>query len=739
MHEVADSDNRYDERLSGLCRMFGEKLDAAIRAKQKSGCEDRWIKDGENYSGEAGKKDDSFEQTIILNAAGGIPRKRSPNKSKVNVNITKPRTKTGAARLANIAAPNDDRSWTLVDKNVKSDQTDQDAGDAFSGIYPQGDPQEIVGNSRDVKTKKNKVLAMQDVIDAQLSKTGFYEKLREIIHRHLAVFGTAIFKGPIITKRAKKRWEQMSTTDGRVIHAIAINEELVPESYVVNPFDFFPDETCGENIHNGSHVFERAYLSPKMVRDLIDDTTYISEKLLEVLEEGPSRSRTYTAGDAALYGEKIGRDKQFEKWSFVGQISTKDFSGAGFDVPDHYTEADTVNVCVEIINDKIIKAHLNPLESGEFPYDVAVLDPVEGHWTGTGWPFDLRTQQAVLRSLWRMAMDSGGLGTHIVMKRNKVEPAIPGDFNMSGNHFWFAAHDVENVSNVFAPHELHPKLDKLIPLVEMTLRFIDEEALIPKIMRGEQDAQPETRGGFNARMSMADIITANIVRRLEDTLIKGHLSRYYDYNMQYHEDSSIKGDYEIVPHCSTTLIAKDQQNNARWQALALVNNPALAHMIKSSAILRDAFSSEGLDTEYIFSDQEIIDKEAKMAQAQQVSPDKQAELETKRYIADSVERAQTAKLQTLSQQQQIDNEQTDQEMAARADQHKLDHDYRLQVKSMDIEIAKMKVEIARLNKIDEIKAGMARTAIQEGTKKEITMANIDHANQTPNQNMAGTQ
>jgi hypothetical protein len=72
--------------------------------------------------------------------------------------------------------------------------------------------------------------------------------------------------------------------------ALIVKEEIKPASKRIDPWNFYPDGACGENIHNGAYTWERDYLTPRQLKDLKGTPGYIDSQIDKCLEEGPQKA-----------------------------------------------------------------------------------------------------------------------------------------------------------------------------------------------------------------------------------------------------------------------------------------------------------------------------------------------------------------------------------------------------------------------------------------------------------------
>src|SRR3990172_1546982 len=235
---------------------------------------------------------------------------------------------------------------------------------------------------------KERAKKAQDRIDDWHIQCQYHAEARRVID-DVAKLGTGVLKGPFPNKK-KQRKVQRDPQTGML--TLTLKEDIGPASRRIDPRHLFPDPACGENIHNGSFVFERDYLTRKQVMDLIGTKGYIDSELMAVLKENPK----WAAMELPADDKRDSQSKDlFEVWYFHGMLDVDDFEAMGCHCdPDKPMKA--VNVVVTMINERIVKGAMNPLDAGEFPYDVMVWQPVSGRWTGIGVSRQIRTPQRMV-------------------------------------------------------------------------------------------------------------------------------------------------------------------------------------------------------------------------------------------------------------------------------------------------------------------------------------------------------
>jgi hypothetical protein len=189
---------------------------------------------------------------------------------------------------------------------------------------------------------------------------------------------------------------------------------------------------------------------------------------------------------------------------------------------------------------------------------------------------------------------------------------------------------------------------------------MDEETGMPLIAQGMNapEVNNQTAQGMSMLMSSALTPMRRLVKRFDDNITSPLISRFYDWNMQYSEDDSIKGDYKIIANGSTALVEKEQTAMSLAQALQIAgSNPVLAQMTKFPDLYRKLIQSMGVKPELIVkTDDEIKSEQERMAQQPQQQNPEMMKLQLEQQKLQLQSQEIQADMQLRQQQMQIDNQ-----------------------------------------------------------------------------------
>jgi len=352
---------------------------------------------------------------------------------------------------------------------------------------------------------------------------------------------------------------------------------------------------------------------------------------------------------------------------------------------------------------------LNPLDTGDFPFDVFAWEPMEGQPWGRGIPRKMSVPQRMLNAAARAMLENAGLssGPQIVMRKGLVTP-MDGINDITGRKgWWFEGDDTTNdIRQVFSVFNIPSNQAELQAIIDFALRMADETAAMPMMLQGEQNpGKPETLGGQTMRMNASSGMLRRIAKQFDDSIAVPHMTRYYDWGMQ-NGPEEIKGDLQIVAKGSSTLYERDQSNQFLMQSAPLVENPKFkidpelwfAEMCKANH-----FNPASIQ----YTEQKW--KELQAQQQQQPPP------QDPRVVA-ATERTKQVQIETQAKTQ-------DREADRQADaaQHEMQRQHEASIKAIEREIQVMEFAGRRQISLEQIKALLATKAADVNTKRDLFM------------------
>ena len=595
------------EKLHG---MFTKMRDQWVQHRATSDVEKRWRKNTQLYFGEHTEgSTGEFENTL----RNGPPARKAQdgNRSRVVINIVRPKVDQAIARMCEILFPVDDRNWGLKPTPIP-DIADMINNNAPTVDPATGQPTGLTANDEArlvLEAAKKAAEAMEKSIDDSLTECKYNGESRKGIEDGVRL-GTMVLYGPFPARQTSKVW--LPQPDGTQV--MQINESIVPASMRLDPWDTFFDPSCGNDHQRGRGFFFRRNVTRKELRQLVGLPGFDSESIREVLRQQPCRVRV---AEQRVMRDTIKEDS-YEMWTYHGEIEPEEMELLSSRTGDPLTDV-TFGVLV-IVNDKIIGAMPSWVADQTLPVDVWCWRKSDESPFGYGLPDELEHQQRVVNSAWRQVMDNGrtSLGGQIVMKKGMVIPQN-NSWEITPNKIWLAKDDLADVRQAFSVFEFNSHLQELLAIAQAAMQFADMEASMPQILGGNQGSAPETVGGMVMLYNNANAVLRQRVKLFDDAITRPHIGRYYDWKMANDPRPEIKGDYEIDARGSSSLLEKDIQGQA-WLNLANVtNNPRYIPHLKEREELKFILKAFKVDAEAIMKPEDVVAQE-QAAMAEQGAP-----------------------------------------------------------------------------------------------------------------------
>ena len=740
---------KVQEKKEALGKIVSSKRDEAVNGRAAYGIEEVWAEDEDAYQGIDDANRDTAKAYKPMSVTGtptfSTRRNDDDNRSTILLNITRPYVDAASARVGDMLLPTDDRNWAIkpspIAQEVQPPQmpsaglTGQPPLPSAGPLPPTGappgsapmapmsappvpaDPQEAIQKAARVAAEK----AQQQIEDWHV-ECQYHAEMRKVIE-DCSRLGTGILKGPFPVK--KKKMAVLNAEGGT---EIVMEEKINPASKRVDPWRFYPDPACGEDIHSGSYVFEQDDISGRKLRDLKGIPGYDKDQIDKVLEEGPGKKYIQAGKTPSVY--EVDCDT-FDIWYFHGDLNKDDLEGiqiAGLkedDIPD------VVHAVITLVNDCPIKVHLNPLDEGDYPYDVMPWQRRAGHWAGIGVARQIRSPQKMITSATRNMMDNAGIsgGPILGIRQNAVIP-MDGKWNLSPRKQYWIRPDAEirSIKEAIDAIIIPSNQPEMVNIIQFALQMAEQVTGMPLMMQGMQGNAPDTLGGQQLFQNNASTVLRRIARNYDDYITEPHIRRYYAYLMESGEDDSMKGDFIIDARGSSALVEREIQNQQIMQMGNLVGNPAFGLSPKK-------WMTEFLKSQRLDPDRFEMDDEEKKALAQQQPPmAPQVQAAQIRAQIDKYRTDKQAEVDMYRTKVDTDRDRVYVEAQMRRDQN--DAMSRREELILKREIAYLEAQLRKGVNVDDNKVRLAETAMKLRTQRELAFANTatdlhKHHNPTP--------
>lgn len=668
-------------RVEKLSENLLESLKEAIAARAGAGIDQRWQEDDQLYNGY-----EDYSNVLKGKTIDDTPKKKKRDGANEFLNITRKYTDAASAKLGDMLFPTDDSNFsynpTPIPEKLRNDDSIMLDPDSLEQMQnAQGEPLTL-GEQMEAKFQeaaeraRNGERRVSDWL-VECDYNGEGRRLLEYVCR----LGVGVMKGAVADE--VEQWKVIESEEGVIVES---RREIKPVSKCISPWNFFPDAACGDNIHNGSHTWERVPVSSKTLEKLAQTEGYIKENILLGLKETPQRQT----------GVRSERNEKglYEVFYFYGRITKDDFKVLGGQIEDE-SELENVDAFCVLFHGRVIKVGLNPLPSGAFPYDAMPYTFKEGTWVGDGIPRQMRTPQLFINAGLNATADNHGLssGSILFLKKKGIKPQ-DGKWEIAPNKVYLVDEDVEDVRKSVYDFQIPSYLGEGISMIEFALKLAEDVTGLPMLLQGQMGKAPDTLGGMQMLNNNASTVLRRLAKIFDDRITEPHMSRYHEWLIEYGENEEEKCDVVVDARGSSALVERDIQNQTIAQMLQLSLNPAYG--IDPKRAYAEYLKSLRLNPDtYRYSEQEL---QQQQAIAQQAPPDP---------------RIATAQINQAIKQEQLNHDRQENQQDRAFEMRKLE---------MQLNVEMMKMANQQNMTLEQIKADMAKNAMSIKNQREIFAA-----------------
>lgn len=494
---------------------------------------------------------------------------------------------------------------------------------------------------------------MADVIDDQLAESKYKAHAKSVLFSgHL--YGTGVMKGPLAVKEVEFSYQWNDA--GKCVPQSVTRTR--PAFNAVPIWRFYPDMEATELDHC-RYVWEHHRFNKHALLQLADRKGFDKAKAaiidyVTTHRDGMVQTRTYEAELRSLgdktngYAVGKGQYDVFERW---GWIEAEHLAQSGVPVPaDRMHEVVFANMWM-LPDGTVIKATALPFGS-EFPFSLYYYRPDETSIFAEGIAAVMRDDQDMVNAATRAALDNAAISAGPQFVFTSEQLAANTDYaNVHPFKAWLQTKGDSQYSPVKAI-EVPNHVDQLLRMATFFENQADDTTMLPGFASGENPTvgAAGTAMGMGMLLGQQKIVIKNLVANFDDGVTTPCMRRAVAWNMRFHPDDSIKGDFAVQAKGASSLMAKEVRAQQAMQFSQSIR-PEEARYIKWLPLLRERAKAAEFDS-VVMDDAEAKEAENNPAQQmQQQITQKQAELTLAKLqaqvseIAASVQKMQAQTLQ----------------------------------------------------------------------------------------------
>lgn len=623
--QLAQQDDAPPAQVDALgATLLAEFAQAELDRRQT---EERWLKDLRQYKGQ-------YDPEVLA--------KIGPNRSKAFVRKTRVKIKTIDSRVADLLFPaGTEKNWEIDTTPVPSVSPEQkqavaaqlqqmamaQAQQMAQAAAQQGQPAPQQGpvqippqavEQAILVMAKQAAKKMAKVIEDQLVEARYKDVAVKTVHSgHL--YGTGVMKGPLVERKIRTRFVQQGN-----------NWVPKSETYVVPFVDyvplwrFYPDMSATE-LDQCRYAYERHQMTKADLVDLSQRKSFNKQRIVDYIKSNPAGEIKLRYFDNELrvigernstQGNKAGTYEVLERWGWLDGTQLKE---AGVKIPEERIHETFFSNVWLLPNGEIIKAVLQPINGVTWPYHMYYFDKDETSIFAEGIATIMRDDQTMINASTRMILDNGAITSgpqlevnpSLLASLDKVDEVFPWKIWLRNNANPGAA--------AVRPIEMPNNLAALSNIADRFENNADETTAIPRYLTGENAASGAagTASGMSMLMGAANIVIKDLITSYDEGITRPFLQALYRWNMQFHKDNSVKGDFDVKARGAASLVQKEVRARQLNEFAGMTANELDAPFIKRDALLRQRAEANELSDVVKTEEEVAAEQNNGMIQAQQ--------------------------------------------------------------------------------------------------------------------------
>ena len=429
---------------------------------------------------------------------------------------------------------------------------------------------------------------MQKKIHDQLEESSASKHLRSTAFE-MALFGTGVMKGPFAVDKEYPSWDD----EGEYSPIM----KTIPQVSHVSVWNFYPDPDAN-NMDEAQFVIERHKMSRTQLRGLKRRPHFRSNVIDEAIGLGENYNKEYWEDDLSDYAPEHGVER-FEVLEYWGTVDVEMLMDQGVDIPSELENVDELQANVWICNGKLIRMVLNPFKPARIPYMAVPYELNPYSFFGVGIAENMDDTQTLMNGFMRMAVDNAVLSGNLLIEVDETN-LVPGqDLSVYPGKV-FRRQGGAPGQSIFGTKFPNVAQENL-QLFDKARVLADESTGFPSFAHGQTGVSGvgRTASGISMLMGAAQGGIKNVIKNIDDYLLRPLGEGLFRFNMQFDFDPAIKGDLEVKARGTESLMANEVRSQRLMQFMQISSSPTLAPFAKFQYIIREIAKSLELDPDKV--------------------------------------------------------------------------------------------------------------------------------------------
>jgi len=429
---------------------------------------------------------------------------------------------------------------------------------------------------------------MQKKIHDQLEESNANKHLRSTAFE-MALFGTGVMKGPFAVDKEYPNWDE----EGEYSPVF----KTVPQVSHVSVWNFFPDPDAN-NMDEAQYVIERHKLSRTQLRALKKRPHFREQVIETAIALGENYNKEYWEDDLSDYAPEHAIDR-YEVLEYWGTVDIDMLVTEQVEIPPELQDYDEVQCNVWICNGQVLRMVLNPFKPAKIPYMAAPYELNPYSFFGVGIAENMDDTQTLMNGFMRMAVDNAVMSGNLLIEIDETN-LVPGqDLSVYPGKI-FRRQGGAPGQAIFGT-KFPNVAGENMQLFDKARVLADESTGLPSFSHGQTGVMGvgRTASGISMLMNAASGGIKNVIKNVDDYLLRPLGEGLFRFNMQFNYDKATKGDLEVKARGTESLMANEVRSQRLMQFMQVASSPALAPFAKFQYVIREIAKSLDLDPDKV--------------------------------------------------------------------------------------------------------------------------------------------
>ena len=430
---------------------------------------------------------------------------------------------------------------------------------------------------------------MTKIILDQVEESNGHTELRKTVFE-ACLLGTGIMKGIFTEEKTIHKWDK---------GVYSPEKRKFPKMSAVSPWDLYIDPNA-IRVEEAEWVIERHRMTAKQLRELKSRPFFKVDEVDEVIKSGGNYVNQSFEHVVREEDTIMDRSRLWEVLEYWGFISIEEAMELG--LPLDQVTSDQVHVNAWVCNNKVLRVMVNPFLPQRIPYFLFNYEINPYNIYGVGVPETMEDSQKMMNGFARLAVDNLALAGNMVFDVDESVLVAGQDMSIyPGKIFRRQGGQAGNAINgVKFPSTANENM----MMFREFRQIADESTGIPSVSHGQTGVTGvgRTSSGLNMILENASLNIKTVIRNIDDHLLNPLGQMLFFWNNQFNYDQLPQGDYSIIATGIRSYTKQEIKVQRLQTLLGLVQNPALAPMVKLPYIIRELVKGMDMDPDAVIND-----------------------------------------------------------------------------------------------------------------------------------------